>query len=64
MLVAENRADVCGTVANVEQASATLARELPKLAQQLERVLDRGRRRWWPRTGQPPWRPHRKRQGA
>jgi len=38
-VVAENRANIAGTLANANQASATLARELPRLADQMERSL-------------------------
>jgi phospholipid/cholesterol/gamma-HCH transport system substrate-binding protein len=40
LLVAENRANVGSTVRNFNDMSATLARELPKLSQQLSRALD------------------------
>ena len=39
-LVAENRANVASTVRNFDQMSATLARELPRLAGQMDRTLD------------------------
>ena len=39
-MVADNRAGVSSTIGNVEQVSATLARELPRLVQQLQRTLD------------------------
>ena len=38
-LVAENRATVGSTVRNFDAASATLARELPRLAGQMERAM-------------------------
>lgn len=40
MLVAENRANVAGTVRNFDQVSATLAQELPRLSNQMNRALD------------------------
>jgi phospholipid/cholesterol/gamma-HCH transport system substrate-binding protein len=39
-LVAENRANVASSVRNFDQMSATLARELPRLAGQMDRTLD------------------------
>lgn len=39
-LIAENRANVGSTVRNFDQVSATLARELPRLADQMNRALD------------------------
>ncbi len=39
-LVAENRANVAATVRNFDQVGATLARELPRLADQMSRALD------------------------
>lgn len=39
-LVAENRANLGSTVRNFDQVSATLARELPRLADQMNRALD------------------------
>ncbi|HEY7215233.1 MAG TPA: MlaD family protein, partial [Thermoanaerobaculia bacterium] len=39
-LVAENRANVAAGVRNFDQVSATLARELPRLAEQMKRALD------------------------
>jgi phospholipid/cholesterol/gamma-HCH transport system substrate-binding protein len=39
MLVEENRANLAATLANANQASATLARELPRLADQMDRTL-------------------------
>lgn len=38
-LLASNRDEVTATLANFEQASATLARELPRLASRMEQVL-------------------------
>lgn len=40
MLVAANRANVDSTVANFNRVSATLAEELPRLAQQMDRALE------------------------
>jgi phospholipid/cholesterol/gamma-HCH transport system substrate-binding protein len=40
LLVEENRANVGSTVRNLDQFSATLARELPRLADQMNRALD------------------------
>lgn len=39
-LIAENRANVGSTIRNFDQFSATLARELPRLADQMNRALD------------------------
>ncbi len=39
-LVAENRANLGSTIRNFDQVSATLARELPRLADQMNRALD------------------------
>ncbi len=39
LLVMENRAAIRGTMANAESASATLARELPRLADQMARAV-------------------------
>ncbi|HEX9941831.1 MAG TPA: MlaD family protein [Thermoanaerobaculia bacterium] len=39
-LVAENRANVASSVRNFDQMSAVLARELPRLAAQMDRTLD------------------------
>jgi phospholipid/cholesterol/gamma-HCH transport system substrate-binding protein len=39
-LIAENRANVASTVRNFDQVGATLARELPRLADQMSRSLD------------------------
>ena len=39
-LVAENRANLGSTVRNFDEVSATLARELPRLAEQMNRALD------------------------
>jgi phospholipid/cholesterol/gamma-HCH transport system substrate-binding protein len=39
-LIAENRANVGSTIRNFDQMSATLARELPRLADQMNRALD------------------------
>lgn len=39
-LIAENRSNLSGTVANFEQFSATLARELPRITEQIGRVLE------------------------
>lgn len=39
LAVAENRANLAATLANANQASATLARELPRLAEQMDRTL-------------------------
>jgi phospholipid/cholesterol/gamma-HCH transport system substrate-binding protein len=39
MLVAENRANVASSIRNFDQLSATLARELPRLADQMNRTL-------------------------
>jgi phospholipid/cholesterol/gamma-HCH transport system substrate-binding protein len=39
-LVAENRANLGSTVRNFDQVGATLARELPRLADQMNRALD------------------------
>lgn len=39
-LVAENRANVGSTIRNFDQFSATLSRELPRLADQMNRALD------------------------
>ncbi|HKI01773.1 MAG TPA: MlaD family protein [Thermoanaerobaculia bacterium] len=39
-LVAENRANVASTVRNFDQMSAVLARELPRLSEQISRTLD------------------------
>ncbi len=39
-LVAENRANVASTVRNFDQVGATLARALPRLAEQMNRALD------------------------
>lgn len=40
LLVMENRANVASTVRNFDAASATLARELPRIAAQMNRALD------------------------
>jgi phospholipid/cholesterol/gamma-HCH transport system substrate-binding protein len=40
MLVAENRASVGSSVRNIDALTATLARELPRLASQTQRALD------------------------
>jgi len=40
LLVAENRANVASTIRNFDQMSATLARELPRLADQMNRTLE------------------------
>jgi phospholipid/cholesterol/gamma-HCH transport system substrate-binding protein len=40
MLVAENRANVGSSVRNIDALTATLARELPRLASQTQRALD------------------------
>jgi hypothetical protein len=39
LLVMENRAAIRGTMANAESASATLARELPRLADEMARAV-------------------------
>ena len=39
-LVAENRANVSSTIRNFDQMSAVLARELPRLSEQISRTLD------------------------
>jgi phospholipid/cholesterol/gamma-HCH transport system substrate-binding protein len=39
-LIAENRSNLSGTVANFERFSETLARELPRITEQIARVLE------------------------
>jgi phospholipid/cholesterol/gamma-HCH transport system substrate-binding protein len=39
VLVADNRANLRGTIANFDQVSATLARELPRLANEMQRTV-------------------------
>ena len=39
-LIAENRSNLSGTVANFERFSETLARELPRISEQIARALD------------------------
>ncbi|MEO8195778.1 MAG: MlaD family protein [Thermoanaerobaculia bacterium] len=39
-LIAENRSNLSGTMANFERFSETLARELPRITEQIARVLD------------------------